>query len=150
MAKVKRDLRVLGARRLECFDSTAWNRYYSIFLGVFGKAKFLQIFVWLLALAASVICVHSSLKLGSGDQSSSTFRQLHRHYNHHHHHHSQNHHYRQDDHHHHQHCHLCPCQRIHRHPYPIITTIVTIIRINIVTNTRSCLSVCADTLLVQN
>ena len=30
VAKVKRDLRVLGARRLECFDSTAWNRYYSI------------------------------------------------------------------------------------------------------------------------
>ena len=30
MTKVKRDLRVLGAQRLECFDSTAWNRYYSI------------------------------------------------------------------------------------------------------------------------
>ena len=28
--KVKRDLRVLGAQRLECFDSTARNRYYSI------------------------------------------------------------------------------------------------------------------------
>ena len=30
MTKVKRDLRVLGAQRLECFDSTAWNRYYSL------------------------------------------------------------------------------------------------------------------------
>ena len=29
MTKVKRDLRVLGAQRLECFDSTAWTRYYS-------------------------------------------------------------------------------------------------------------------------
>ena len=27
---VKRDLRVLGAQRLECFDSTSWNRYYSM------------------------------------------------------------------------------------------------------------------------
>ena len=32
MVEVKRDIniRMLGAQRLECFDSTAWNRYYSI------------------------------------------------------------------------------------------------------------------------
>ena len=30
VVEVKQDIRVLGAERLECFDSTAWNRYYSI------------------------------------------------------------------------------------------------------------------------
>ena len=30
--RFKRDIIVLAARRLECFDSTAWNRYYSIVL----------------------------------------------------------------------------------------------------------------------
>ena len=32
--EVRRDIRVLGPQRLECFDSTAWNRYYSIVLSI--------------------------------------------------------------------------------------------------------------------
>ena len=34
--EVRRDITVLGPKRLECFDSTAWNWYYSI------KLKWLQ------------------------------------------------------------------------------------------------------------
>ena len=39
MTKVKRDLRVLGAQRLECFDSTAWNRYYSNINSAFASLR---------------------------------------------------------------------------------------------------------------
>ena len=34
VVEVKRDIRVLGAERLECLDSTAWNRYYLIVLSI--------------------------------------------------------------------------------------------------------------------
>ena len=56
MAKVKRDLRVLGAQRLECFDSTAWNRYYSInFVFVFAIV-FVFVFVFVFVLDSSKQC----------------------------------------------------------------------------------------------
>ena len=45
--EVRRDIRVLGPQRLECFDSTAWNWYYSIEKVCCKKSKF-QMFLFAL------------------------------------------------------------------------------------------------------